>query len=272
VSASPWLPIFAGIAADIRSRLAPLAGTGRGREVVGTGAGGDRTVVLDAVAEEIAIRHLEEAYRSGLRFRLVSEELGTRDFGGQALVLIDPLDGSLNAKQGVPYYSVVLALASGDALGDVELALVHNLATGDEFTAERGGGARRNGQPIASQGGQAPSRYPLVQLEAPDPLLAVERARAVIQQAERLRVLGSVGLNLCHTATGAISLTLAPLPVRAFDLAGPLLVLREAGGHATGVEGEDLDRVPSALSSRTTLLAACAPAVHAQALELLAGR
>ena len=272
MSASPWLPIFAGIAADIRSQLGPLAGSRRGREVVGTGAGGDRTVVLDAVAEEIAVRHLEKAYRSGLRFRLLSEELGARDFGGDPVVLIDPLDGSLNAKQGVPYYAVVLALAHGDTLGDVELALVHNLATADEFTAQRGGGAHRNGRPIPSQGPEPADRYPLVQLEAPRPLEAVERARAVIERAERLRVLGSVGLNLCHTATGAISLTLAPLPVRAFDLAGPLLILREAGGSATDFEGSDLAPVASALSSRTTLLAAATPAGHARALELLAGR
>lgn len=229
-------------------------------------------MVLDAVAEEIAVRHLEKAYRSGLRFRLVSEELGARDFGGDPLVLVDPLDGSLNAKQGVPYYAVVLALAHGDALGDVDLALVHNLATGDEFTALRGEGARRNGRLIASQGRQAPDRYPLVQLEAPDPLAAVEGARKVIERAERLRVLGSVGLNLCHTATGAISLTLAPLPVRAFDLAGPLLILREAGGLATDFQGGGLEPVKSALASRTTFLAGSTPAVHAGALELLGAR
>jgi myo-inositol-1(or 4)-monophosphatase len=269
VSASPWLPIFAGIAADIRSQIVPLAGSRHGREVVGTGAGGDHTLVLDAVAEQIAVRHLEKAYRSGLRFRLVSEELGSRDFGGDPLVLVDPLDGSLNAKQGVPYYAVLLALAQGGALGDVELALVHNLATGDEFTAQRGQGAHRSGRPITSRERQAPDRYPLVQLEAPDPLAAVERARPVIERAERLRVLGSVGLNLCHTATGAISLTMAPLPVRAFDLAGPLLILREAGGLATDFEGGGLDRVESALTSRTTLLAAATPAEHARALELL---
>lgn len=270
MSASPWLPIFRGIAADVRSQVVPLAGTSRGREIVGTGAGGDRTVFLDAVAEQVAVRHLEEAYRSGLRFRLVSEELGSRDFGGDPLVLIDPVDGSMNAKQGVPYYSVVLALARGDTLGDVELALVHNLATGDEFTARREGGADHNGRPIRSPAGDPPARYPLVQLEAPDPLAAVDRVRAVIAQAERLRVLGSVGLNLCHTATGAISLTLAPQPVRAFDLAGPLLILREAGGVATDLLGANLGPVSSALSSRTTLLAASSPAAHARALGLLA--
>jgi myo-inositol-1(or 4)-monophosphatase len=271
VSASSWLPTFRGIAADIRAQVAPLCGTSRGRRVVGTGAGGDRTVFLDAFAEGIAVRHLEEAYRSGLRFRLLSEELGAGDYGGDPLVLLDPIDGSLNAKQGVPYYAVLLALASGDRLADVEIALVLNLATGDEFVAERGGGAFQNGLLIRSQGEPLPARYPLVQLDVPDPLAGIQRVRAIIAHAERLRVLGSVGLNLCHTATGALSLTLAPVPVRAFDLAGPLLILREAGGIATDLDGGSLDAVTTGLTSKTTLLAAASRAAHERALELLAG-
>jgi fructose-1,6-bisphosphatase/inositol monophosphatase family enzyme len=130
-------------------------------------------------------------------------------------------------------------------------------------------GARRPGKAIASPDEPAPACFPLVQLEAPDPLAAVQRARPVIERAERLRVLGSVGLNLCHTATGAISLTLAPLEVRAFDLAGPLLVLREAGGLATDFEGGRLEPVGSALTSRTTMLAAASRAMHDRGLQLL---
>jgi myo-inositol-1(or 4)-monophosphatase len=110
VTSQAWLPIFRAIAAEIRSTIPPLAGTPAAREEVGLGAGGDRTIYLDQLAEEIVVRHLEQAYRSGLRFRLISEELGERDFGGEALVLADPLDGSFNAKMGLPYYAVVLAV------------------------------------------------------------------------------------------------------------------------------------------------------------------
>jgi myo-inositol-1(or 4)-monophosphatase len=260
------LPIFRGIAAEIHSSISPLVGTRRGREVVGTGAGGDRTVYLDVVAEEIAVRHLEQAYRSGQRFRLLSEELGSRDFGGDELVLVDPLDGSLNAKQGVPYYGVLLAAASGDRLGDVTAALVRNLATGDEFTAERGAGAFRHGRRIDPQADAVIDRYPLVLLDAPDPLPALEKARPVIQRAERVRMLGSAGLNLCYVATGALSLVIAPEPVRAFDLAGPLLILREAGGVATDLHGEQIDGVSSRLETRITMVASGSAAVHARAL------
>lgn len=237
---------------------------------MGIGAGGDRTVYLDALAEEIAVRHLETAYRSGLRFRLLSEELGARDFGGPDLILLDPLDGSLNAEYGLPYCAVVLAMTPGERLRDVEVALVLNLVNGDEFRAERGKGAYRNDQLLTVDNSVADSRhYGLIQLDAPRPLDAVARAQPLITHAERLRILGSASLNLCHTATGGIALQVAPLPVRTFDLAGPLLILREAGGVATDLEGRSLDDAGLALETRSTVLASGSRELHAYALRLL---
>ena len=79
-------------------------------------------------------------------------------------------------------------------------------------------------------------------------------------------------MNLCHAATGGIALQATPAPVRAFDLAGPLLILREAGGVATDFAGRPLESVSVRLDSRTTLLASLSPAIHAFALELLGAR
>jgi myo-inositol-1(or 4)-monophosphatase len=236
---------------------------------VGRGAGGDRTVYLDAIAEGIVVRHLETAYRSGLRFRLLSEELGARDFGGSDLVLVDPLDGSLNAKYGVPYYAITLAVSSGDRLKDVRVAFVVNLVSQEEFSAELGGGAYRNGTRLQSAQASPNGHFGIIQVDAPNPLDALDRVRALLARADRLRVLGSAALNLCHTATGGISLQLAPLPIRTFDLAGPLLILREAGGLATTLDGGSLGDLSSDLTARSTLLAAGSPNVHAEALRLL---
>jgi myo-inositol-1(or 4)-monophosphatase len=269
VNPSAWLPIFRGIAAEVRLGIAPLVGTRRGQEVVGRGAGGDRTVYLDAIAEGIVLRHLETAYRSGLRFRLLSEELGARDFGGSDLVLVDPLDGSLNAKFGVPYYAITLAVSAGDRLKDVRVAFVVNLVSQEEFSAERGQGAFRNTSRLRSAEGSSNGRFGIVQVDAPHPLDALDRVRAVLARADRLRILGSAALNLCLTATGGIAVQLAPLPVRTFDLAGPLLILSEAGGLATTLDGGPLDDLSSGLTARSTLLAAGSPNVHADALRLL---
>src|SRR3954447_18586241 len=61
------------------------------------GGGGDRTLVIDAAAEDGVFAALERLYGAGHRFAAVSEERGTVGFGGEGLiVVIDPIDGSLN--------------------------------------------------------------------------------------------------------------------------------------------------------------------------------
>ncbi|HEV3462068.1 MAG TPA: inositol monophosphatase family protein [Candidatus Dormibacteraeota bacterium] len=268
-----WLPIFRAIAAEIRATIPPLAGTPRGREEVGLGAGGDQTIYLDQLAEEIVVRHLEQAYRSGLRFRLISEELGERDFGGEPLVLADPLDGSYNAKMGLPYYAVVLAVTEGDRVSDVRLGYVQNLVTGDEYHAISGAGAFHMGEPLRPTPPAFDGRsIPLVQLDAPSGAEARERAAPIFALSEKVRQLGSAALNLCHTASGGVSLQVTPAPVRSFDLAGPILILREAGGIATDYQGGSIESVSVRLDTRTTLLASLSPQIHAYALEVLGAR
>jgi len=273
VTSPAWLPIFRAIAAEIRVTIPPLAGTPQGREEVGLGAGGDRTIYLDQLAEGIVVRHLEQAYRSGLRFRLISEELGERDFGGEPLVLADPLDGSYNAKMGLPYYAVVLAVTEGDRFSDVRLGYVQNLVTGDEYHAISGAGAFHMGEPLRPTPPAFDGRsIPLVQFDAPSGIEPRERAAPIFARAEKVRQLGSAALNLCHTASGAVALQVTPARVRSFDLAGPLLILREAGGIATDYEGRSIDSVSVRLDVRTTLLASLSPQIHAYALELLGAR
>jgi myo-inositol-1(or 4)-monophosphatase len=269
VTSPAWLPIFRAIAAEIRTTIPPLAGTPRGREEVGLGAGGDRTIYMDQLAEEIVVRHLEQAYRSGARFRLISEELGEREFGGDTLVLADPLDGSFNAKMGLPYYAVVLAVTEGDHLKDVTLGYVQNLVTGDEFHAIAGTGAFHRDEPLRPALPAFDGRsIPMVSFDAPSGVDPRERAAPIFLRAEKVRQLGSAGLNLCHTATGGVALQVTPARVRSFDLAGPLLILREAGGIATDYEGGSIDSVSVRLDARTTLLASLSKEIHAYALEL----
>lgn len=252
--------------------MVPLAGTAQGREVVGQGAGGDPTVVLDQRAEAVVVRHLERAHAGGSRFQLISEELGERDFGGSGLILVDPLDGSYNAKFGLPYYAVVLAATEGDRFRDVLLGYVQNLVTGDEFWAERGGGAMRNGNPLIPEPPPFDgSSIPLVQFDAPTGVEPRGRALPIFRKAEKIRQLGSAALNLCHTAAGGVSLQVTPAPVRSFDLAGPLLILRESGGVASDFEGRVIDDVSVRLETRTTLLASHSQAIHGYALRLLGG-
>src|SRR3954451_12425595 len=84
-------------------------------EETGTrGEGGDRTLVIDQKAEDAVFAELERLHGEGHRFTAVSEERGEVDFGDPSvLVVIDPLDGSLNAKRGLPAHALSIAVADG---------------------------------------------------------------------------------------------------------------------------------------------------------------
>src|SRR5205807_1603241 len=105
----------------------------------------------DRLAESVALARLELTAAAGERFSILSEEIGRRGHGADwPLVLIDPIDGSLNAKQGIPVFAVMLALLEGPTLGETRVGYVLNLATGDTWHAVRGGGAYRNQQRLAT--------------------------------------------------------------------------------------------------------------------------
>ena len=62
--------------------------------------------------------------------------------------MLDPIDGSINAKRGLPFFSLSVAVAEGGTMGDVVFGYVYDFGTGEEWTAERGGGATLNGAPL----------------------------------------------------------------------------------------------------------------------------
>src|SRR3954447_19205202 len=85
-----------------------------------TGGGGDRTLVIDQQAEDIVFEQLERLHDSGARFTAVSEERGVVGFGGDGVrVVIDPIDGSMNARRGLTHHALSIAVADGPTMADV---------------------------------------------------------------------------------------------------------------------------------------------------------
>ena len=112
----------------MRRAVVPLSGTEAGGAQLSVGAGGDTTIELDRAAEEAVFAGLESLARIGEKFSVLSEEAGHRSFGSDyPLLLVDPVDGSLNAKQGVPLFGLMLAVLDGPTVGDAFAGLVLNL-------------------------------------------------------------------------------------------------------------------------------------------------
>src|SRR5215216_2917324 len=137
------------------------------------GGGGDRTLVIDAEAENAVFAELERLHGDGARFTAVSEERGTVDFGDRdVLVVVDPIDGSLNAKRGMPHHALSIAVAEGTTMADVVFGYVHDLGPDEEWVAWRGGGATLNGEALDPSLGDRrwhDGRLELIGIESADP-------------------------------------------------------------------------------------------------------
>ena len=225
---------------------------------------------IDRLAEETAMAAFERAAGRGLAFSVLSEEIGHRSFGADfPLVVMDPIDGSLNAKQGVPCFAIMLSLLTGPLVADLRAGYVMNLVNAEEFSAIKGGGAQHRQHPLVPLARRDPGQLEVLALESsPGSLFA---ATPLLKRAQKLRILGSMALSIAHTATGSFDVFCSPLRARVFDMTASLLFLAEAGGKATDMEGASLDGLEVGFSVRTTLLAAADPAAHGLAIEILRG-
>jgi len=266
-----WLQVFSRIGQGVRQAVLPLAGTEAGRMPLSVGAGGDTTIELDRAAEAVVFSELAALVERGEKFSVLSEEAGPRDFGADfPLVLVDPVDGSLNAKQGVPLFGLMLAVLDGPTLEDALAGLVLNLNTGEEWTAIRKQGARRGGKPLMPMQRSDRGRIELLGLESTP--RSLKAAQPLVERAGKIRILGSMALSIALTSAGGFDVFCAPLPMRVFDMAASLLLLGEAGGVATTLQGEPLGPLRCDLATRSTLLCAPTRELHAEALRLLGSR
>ena len=225
-----WLGICRAMRDGVVAAVSAVPRDQRADEL-GRGAGGDLTVAVDQAAEDAALAVLADLAAGGEGFSVVSEEVGERSYGGGGSwrVVIDPVDGSLNAKRGLPVYALSVAVADGPTMADVALGYVYDLGNGEEWIARRGGGATVNGVALGSS--RPLERLQLVALEATRPEHLVPAAEAMTGVAERVRVLGSLALALCQLADGRLDAvaSLRPRGARAIDIAAGQLLVREAG-------------------------------------------
>ncbi|MBC7294042.1 MAG: hypothetical protein H5T84_08090, partial [Thermoleophilia bacterium] len=122
-TARDWLSCAEAMAEAGRRAVQPLYGTWSGRELLGRGAGGDQTLEIDRACEA-AIQEVL-ARQAPAPYRLIAEESGLAGpEDAEWVVLLDPLDGSLNAKRGLEPFCISVAIAQGTTLADVKIGYV----------------------------------------------------------------------------------------------------------------------------------------------------
>jgi myo-inositol-1(or 4)-monophosphatase len=238
----------------------------RGREHQGVMiAKGDRdfATAVDAEAER-AVRHRLQELTPGIGF--LGEEEGGAPLGAAATWVLDPIDGTVNYARGSPLCGISLALVED---GRPKLAVVDLPFIGERFVAVEGGGAYLNGRRLHVA--ERPLRDAIIGFtdfsvghDAPvENALHLRLMGALARTALRVRLHGSEALDLAWVACGRLNgaIMLSNLP---WDVSGGVLLVREAGGVVT-----DLDGAEHGLASASTI--AATPSAHEELLAVLRG-
>jgi len=255
-----WLGACRAAVADLRTVLDAHPSTRQRAVETGRGEGGDRTLVIDRDAEAAVFAQLDALRAAGHRFTAISEERGEADYGGGDLrVVIDPIDGSLNAKRLLPSCALSIAVADGPTMADVAFGFVHDFGAGEEWTAVRGAGARLDGVPLdpaLPERRAADGRLELLGVETADPRWVAASMEGLLGATRRLRVIGAIAVTLCQVAAARLDGMVSLGNCRAVDAAAGQLIVREAGGYAAFPNCDDPLAAPLDVAAHSPVAAA----------------
>jgi myo-inositol-1(or 4)-monophosphatase len=214
----------------------------------------DPVTAIDTATEQL-IRSAITAVRPD--DALLGEEGGSSTGTSGVSWIVDPIDGTVNFIYGIPAYAVSIA---AQAEGRVVAGVVCNIATGEEFSAQLGAGARLVDADGSSQALRVPDLGDLSQALVAtgfgyDAAGRMQQSRSVtslIGQIRDIRRVGSAALDLCSLAAGRVD-AYVERGLNPWDHAAGVLVVREAGGVVTGLDGDEPD---------SRLLVAAPPALH----------
>ena len=253
---SPWLELCRAAVADVKVVLAGMPTRDERERSIGRGMGGDITAAIDEAAERAVLAHLD---REGIR--IVSEEIGIKG-DGAVTVLVDPIDGSQNAERAIPYFALSVAVAEGGTMDDVVFGFVYDFGSGEEWTAERGGGAFLNGEPLT---GRPKDEIEFLSIEATRASLVLEHLATLAPVTDRIRIMGAQAITFCHLAAGRTDGVVVLKPSRTVDFAAAQLLVRERGFAIHAIDGPPLGTIPLDLGAPSRI---CAAGSEAGALKI----
>jgi len=201
----------------------------------------DKKGTIDLVTEvDLAI---ERMFRDLVGHRFPDHAVLGEEMGGSAAIppgpcwVFDPIDGTTNFAHGVPIFCASLALEV-DGVGEV--AAVYDPTRRELFTAERGGGAFLNGRPIrVSDAAELVDAllvtgFPYDVHDRVDEIVGL--FGAFVGRARAARRLGSAAIELCYVAAGRFD-GFWESDLKPWDVAGGSLIVTEAGGTVTDMDG-----------------------------------
>ncbi|MCB1761440.1 MAG: inositol monophosphatase [Gammaproteobacteria bacterium] len=162
-----------------------------------------------------------------------AEQAGLLANPGAGLWIVDPLDGTSNFAAGIPYYAVSVALMRA---GELVLGVVYDPARDECFSAEVGGGARLNGEPLAPVSAPASLQRAIAAIDFKR--LPTELVIRLVHSSpyHSQRSFGSIALDWCWVAAGRFDIFLHGKQ-NIWDYAAGHLILSEAGGQACSFGG-----------------------------------
>lgn len=197
----------------------------------------DLVTKVDKLCEEKIREIISSAYPDHV---ILGEEGGESAGNTSHRWIVDPLDGTVNYAHGFPFYCVSVGL---EINGKVEVGVVLDSVRNEMFTATRGGGAYCNGAKI-SVSSQANLKKCLLATGFPYDEAGLKRNLEVFarvhQKVRAIRRPGSAALDLSYVACGRIE-GFWELKLNAWDVAAGMLLVQEAGGTVTTLNGEPYD-------------------------------
>ncbi|MBA7578091.1 3'(2'),5'-bisphosphate nucleotidase CysQ [subsurface metagenome] len=241
------LDLLKQIAINVFDAIHPILGTKKAAEKSQRGAGGDISMQIDLIAENVVIDTLEN---KNVNLLLISEELGEQYIGNkekaiksQNVLIIDPVDGSNNAVRGIPYCSISIAYAIGRTINDIKKAVILDLNTKDIYWAIKGEGAYLNNKKIHVPDLDITDKcFFELNLPMKNFFKHIDNLRPIFRRFFRIRVLGSSALTLCQLAKGSMEAFVNLRETnRLVDVAAGLLILKEAGGEIFSLTGSKIE-------------------------------
>lgn len=191
---------------------------------------------VDEFAEEEIVKEIQKAFPGDA---ILGEESGSHGSSSNVWI-IDPLDGTQNYLRGIPHYCVSIAQQVD---GKLEHAVIYDPFREELFTASRGRGAMLNNtrirvsQKIELEGCLLATAMPFKTRQYTNS--HVKMAKAMFDEVDDLRTLGSAALDLAYVAAGRLD-GYWEIGLKPWDIAAGALIVREAGGVVTDfVDGKD---------------------------------